>query len=134
MVRRLDPDDTDILLAQHSSEIRALADGLREMSGKFDRVFQEIHSLSSTLTVLGAQPSFSVADILDNILKVGAIAGLGVGAILYVNQAFVAEQFARLTAADERFQERIDRLSTRSDRLEGVLIYKGAGLAPDGKP
>lgn len=126
-------DDIEILIAQHSSELRTLNEGFRATNAKIDQVFSELHNLTNTLTVLSSQPSFSMSDMLDNVIKVGTIAGLAVAGILYVNQAFLSSDLAELRATDTRVIEKLDTAKHRIERMENVLIYKGAGVyqAPD---
>jgi hypothetical protein len=125
-------DDIEILLARHSSELQTLSEGWRATNAKLDQVFTELHTLTNTLSVLSSQPSFSMSDMLDNIIKVGALAGLAVGAILYVNQAFISSDLTRLQKTDEQVIEHAESLKRRTERLENVLIYKGAGVTlPD---
>lgn len=121
--------DTSIILAQHSAELRALSDGFRETNIKLDRVFAELHGLAQNITVLSSQPSFSVSDVLDNIIKIATLCGFMVAGILYVNQAFLSSDLEKLRAFDEKTNERLDANRERISRLEGILILKGAGIS-----
>ena len=122
--------DAEVLLAQHSSQLQALTDGHQQMRNTLDRISEDVHKLSSSLTVLNSRPSFSAGDLLDNILKFGALAGLAVTGILYVNQAFVSVDLEKMRASEQRLGERQDSIAKRIDRLENVLIFKGTGAIP----
>jgi hypothetical protein len=121
-------DDVEIQLAQHTSELRALAEGHRAIRDTLDRFGEDIHQLTNTVTILASRPAFSAGELLDNIIKVGAIAGLAVAGILYVNQAFVATDLEKMRASIAQVQEKQDQSAKRIERLENVLIYKGGGL------
>lgn len=121
--------DAEVLLAQHSSQLQSLNEGHQQMRNTLDRISEDVHKLSSSLNVLNSRPNFSASDLLDNILKVGALAGLAVTGILYVNQAFVSVDLEKMRAAEQRLDEHQGIIAKRLDKLENVLIFKGAGVA-----
>jgi hypothetical protein len=132
-VPRVD-EDIEIQLAQHSSELRSLAETQRATRESLERLSDDIHQLTHTVTIISSRPAFSAGDLLDNIIKVGTIAGLAVAGILYVNQAFVAQDLEQIRSHVGKIEDRQTGILRREERLENVLIYKGAGMTPPQVP
>lgn len=121
-------EDSEIILAQHTTELRNLTAGHQQIKDTLERVLDDLHQVASSVQLISSRPAFSAGELLDNILKVGALASLCVAGILYVNQAFVAVDLEKMKAATETIKARQDAAYNRIERLENVLILKGAGI------
>lgn len=114
----IEDDDTEVILAQHATQLQSLSETSRSTNEKLDRVSNELHALTNSIAALIARPTLNASTALTVVLQAGALIAFAVSGILYVNQAFLSGDLHDLKSTDLRLAERLDSQRDRLMRLE----------------
>lgn len=117
-------DDQKEAIIRHETQLKDYSVRLGNLETKTDVILTELHKVNAAIAGWTARPAFSLSTALDATVKVGWIAGLMVGGIIYVTQASFSSQLTTFSATDKAMQERQQHLQERVTRLEDVLIGK----------
>ena len=122
-------DDLELLVASHDSQIKGIASQVGAIANKMDALIEEMHRQSNSLAAFaGRSPGMDAKSFMSTVIQAGAIIGACVTGIIYITQTSIAGKMAALDNNDATITMRLDGQKTRLERLENLLLYKGAGV------